>query len=152
MVNGNTKGKAFERKICRDFEMLFGITFKRDIEQFRTTDLGDLLCDDKDFPFIIECKRYAKGTGVQPAWLRQAQRAAEAAKKHWAVVYQYDRKPVRVAVSLSALADAMGNKDFHKDTVWESDLHGFAEIAREIMARLNEQKNLEQVYERINTI
>jgi len=134
------------------FEALLGMKFKRDIEQFRQADLGDLLCDDKDFPFIIECKRYAKGTGVQPSWLRQARKAAQAAKKHWAVVYQYDRKPVRVAISLAALADAMGNKDFHKETVWESDLHGFAEIAREIMARINEQKNLEQVYERINTI
>ena len=154
MVNGNRKGKAFERKICLEFEMMFGMSmsFKRDIEQFRQADLGDILCSDPDFPFIIECKRYAQGTGVQPAWLRQAQKAAETAKKHWAVVYQYDRKPVRVAVSLAALADAMGNKDFHKDTVWESDLEGFAEIAREIMARVEEKKNLERVYERINTV
>ena len=150
MVNGNNKGKAFERKICQDFTLLFGMsmTFKRDIEQFRQSDLGDIICSDPEWPFIVECKRYAKGNGPQPAWIRQAQRAADTAKKHWAVVYQYDRKPVRVAVSLAALADAMGNKDFHKETIWESDLEGFAEIVREIMARVNEKRQLEKIYDR----
>ena len=150
MVNGNNKGKAFERKICQDFTLLFGMSmkFKRDIEQFRQSDLGDIICSDPDWPFIVECKRYAKGNGPQPAWIRQAQKAADNAKKHWAVVYQYDRKPVRVAVSLAALADAMGNKDFHKETIWESDLEGFAEIVREIMARVNEKRQLEKIYDR----
>lgn len=150
MVNGNNKGKAFERKICHEFTLLFGMSmkFKRDIEQFRQSDLGDIICSDPEWPFIVECKRYAKGNGPQPAWIRQAQRAADTAKKHWAVVYQYDRKPVRVAVSLAALADAMGNKDFHKETIWESDLEGFAEIVREIMARVNEKRQLEKIYDR----
>ena len=150
MVDGNKKGKAFERKICQDFTLLFGMsmTFKRDIEQFRQSDLGDIICSDPEWPFIVECKRYAKGNGPQPAWIRQAQKAADTAKKHWAVVYQYDRKPVRVAVSLAAIADAMGNKDFHKETIWESDLEGFAEIVREIMARVNEKRQLEKIYER----
>lgn len=150
MVNGNNKGKAFERKICQEFTLLFGMSmkFKRDIEQFRQSDLGDIICSDPEWPFIVECKRYAKGNGPQPAWIRQAQRAADTAKKHWAVVYQYDRKPVRVAVSLAALADAMGNKDFHKETIWESDLEGFAEIVREIMARVNEKRQLEKIYDR----
>ena len=150
MVNGNNKGKAFERKICQEFTLLFGMSmkFKRDIEQFRQSDLGDIICSDPDWPFIVECKRYAKGNGPQPAWIRQAQKAADNAKKHWAVVYQYDRKPVRVAVSLAALADAMGNKDFHKETIWESDLEGFAEIVREIMARVNEKRQLEKIYDR----
>ena len=150
MVNGNNKGKAFERKICQEFTLLFGMSmkFKRDIEQFRQSDLGDIICSDPEWPFIVECKRYAKGNGPQPAWIRQAQKAADTAKKHWAVVYQYDRKPVRVAVSLAALADAMGNKDFHKETIWESDLEGFAEIVREIMARVNEKRQLEKIYDR----
>lgn len=150
MVNGNNKGKAFERKICQDFTLLFGMSmkFKRDIEQFRQSDLGDIICSDPDWPFVVECKRYAKGNGPQPAWVRQAQKAADTAKKHWAVVYQYDRKPVRVAVSLAALADAMGNADFHKETIWESDLEGFAEIVREIMARVNEKRQLEKIYDR----
>jgi len=150
MVNGNNKGKAFERKICQDFTLLFGMSmkFKRDIEQFRQSDLGDIICSDPDWPFVVECKRYAKGNGPQPAWVRQAQKAADTAKKHWAVVYQYDRKPVRVAVSLAALADAMGNADFHKETIWESDLEGFAEIVREIMARAHEKRQLEKIYDR----
>ena len=150
MVTGTNKGKAFERKICHEFTLLFGMSmkFKRDIEQFRQSDLGDIICSDPEWPFIVECKRYAKGNGPQPAWIRQAQKAADTAKKHWAVVYQYDRKPVRVAVSLAALADAMGNKDFHKETIWESDLEGFAEIVREIMARVNEKRQLEKIYDR----
>ena len=150
MVDGNKKGKNFERKMCQDFTLLFGMsmTFKRDIEQYRQGDLGDIICSDPEFPFIVECKRYAKGNGPQPAWIRQAQKAADEAKKHWAVVYQYDRKPVRVAVSLAALADAMGNEDFHKATIWESDLDGFAEIVREIMARVNEKRQLEKIYDR----
>ena len=150
MVDGNKKGKNFERKMCQDFTLLFGMsmTFKRDIEQYRQGDLGDIICSDPEFPFIVECKRYAKGNGPQPAWIRQAQKAADEAKKHWAVVYQYDRRPVRVAVSLAALADAMGNEDFQKETIWESDLDGFAEIVREIMARVNEKRQLESIYDR----
>ena len=72
MVDGNKKGKNFERKMCQDFTLLFGMsmTFKRDIEQYRQGDLGDIICSDPEFPFIVECKRYAKGNGPQPAWIR----------------------------------------------------------------------------------
>ena len=148
MVHSKNKGSTFERKIGQELFLRLGFTFKRNLEQSREADHGDLITDDVDFPFIIECKRYAKGNGPQPAWIRQAQKAADQAKKHWAVVYQYDRKPVRVAVSLAALADAMGNEDFHKETIWESDLEGFAEIVREIMARVNEKRQLENIYDR----
>lgn len=141
-----TKWKNFERKICQEFALMFGMnmTFKRDIEQYRQSDLGDVLCSDPHWPWIIECKRYAKGNGPQPAWIKQAQKAAQEANKLWAVVYQYDRRPVRVAVPLAALATAMGNNDFHKETVWESDLEGFAEITREIMELNRRNKIMEQ--------
>ena len=34
-----------------------GLTFQRDINQYRQSDLGDIICNDPDFPFVIEVKR-----------------------------------------------------------------------------------------------
>ena len=36
------------------------MTFKRDLEQYRAADHGDLICDEP-FPFVIEIKRYKTG-------------------------------------------------------------------------------------------
>lgn len=133
MVNSRNKGAAFEREIAKALELELGISFRRDLEQYRSSDLGDLIADDPAFPFIVECKRYAVGTGCQADWWRQAVRAAEAANKLPAVVYKFDRRDVRVVVNFTALYRAFGGR-CTSDHQAELTLEAFCYIAREIMS------------------
>ena len=50
MVNGRQKGAAAEREIAKLLFDELGMTFKRDLEQYRAADHGDLICDEP-FPF-----------------------------------------------------------------------------------------------------
>lgn len=106
MVNSRVKGRSGEYEI-RDilFDQL-GLTFKRDIEQFRQADRGDLLCVDMDFPAVIEVKRYAKG-GETPrgAWWDQCCKAATAAGKWPLLVWRFDRMDWRWRMPAQVLID-----------------------------------------------
>ena len=123
------KGAAFEREIARELGLLLGIGFKRELEQVREAGFGDLTADDPAFPFLIECKRYASGTGPAQAWISQAERAAFKAGKFAAVVFRFDRQPVRVSVPMRAICT--GAPDHERAEV---TLTGLAYLAREIMA------------------
>lgn len=133
MVNGRNKGSAFERQVAKLLEAELGMAFKRDLEQYRAGDHGDLIADDPDFPFIIECKRYAQGTGCRPNWWAQANAAANAASRLPCVIYKYDRREIRCVVSFTALYAAFGSecKSEHQAEV---SLETLCWIAREIMA------------------
>jgi len=50
MVNSRSKGSTFERQVAKLLEAELGIAFKRDLEQYRAGDHGDLIADDPDFP------------------------------------------------------------------------------------------------------
>lgn len=126
-INSRTKGATFERAIAKELELLTGIKFQRNLEQSRTVDHCDLLADDADWPFSLELKRYASGTGCKPEWRAQAERAATKSGKIPAVVYQFDRRAIRVAVPFIALG--------HDRDAWaEINLDDLAYFAREIMA------------------
>lgn len=132
-ANSRAKGAAFERAVAQELELLTGVGFKRDIEQYRAADHGDLIPNDPAWPFVVECKRYANGGGCLDAWKDQATRAAIAADKLPAVVFKFDRMPVRVAVPFSAIAIAYGGTDDCGE--WANiSLQGFAHLAAEIMA------------------
>ena len=132
MVNGRNKGAAFEREIGGLLHDELGIKFKRDLEQYRAADHGDLLADDPAFPFVIECKRYASGTGCKPAWWNQAQAAANAVGKLPAVIYTYDRRDIRCVVEFTALYKMIGSS-FESAHQAEMTLGAFCYIVREIM-------------------
>jgi len=139
MVNGRNKGSAFERQVAKLLEAELGISFKRDLEQYRAGDHGDLIADDPDFPFVIEAKRYAQGTGCRPNWWAQASAAANAVGKLPCVIYKYDRRDIRCVVSFTALYkafvdEAFGEEDWELEHQAELTLEGFCYIAREIMA------------------
>ena len=85
------KGSAFEREIAIHLQDELGLKFKRDLEQYRESSLGDLICESSDWPFLLELKRYARGNGCQQAWWRQATGAAFAAGKRPVVIYMYFR-------------------------------------------------------------
>lgn len=130
-ANSRNKGATFERDVARELELLTGISFKRDIEQYRAGEHGDLIASDPAWPFVIECKRYAQGKRCKAEWWAQSKRAAVAAGKLPCVVYKFDRDEVRAALPFSLL----GNGDApDPDTWFETDLNGLAYLAREIMA------------------
>ena len=133
MVNGRNKGSAFERQVAKLLEAELGIAFKRDLEQYRAGDHGDLIADDPDFPFVIECKRYAQGTGCRPNWWAQASAAAEAAGKLPCVIFKFDRRDIRCVVSFTALYEAFGS-EYESEHHAELTLEALCYISREIMA------------------
>ena len=146
MVNGRNKGASFEREMAQDLERELSkelylelgqrITFKRDLEQYRASDHGDLIVSDSDFPFILELKRYKDGPiGGQEAWWQQCVRAAKAAKKLPCLIYKYDRKPVRFVIEVCAAYEA-GYKFKYEPPEsgrLEMDLPTFCWTARELM-------------------
>lgn len=128
-AKSRTKGSGFEREVSAALFDLLGVTFERDLDQYRKADRGDLVPDDASFPFLIECKRYAAGDACLPAWKAQAVKAAQAARKLPAVVFRFDRRQTRVALPLRALCP-----QWPADLWAETTLDGFAFIARELMA------------------
>ena len=129
MVNGRNKGAAFEREVAIMLFDELGVSFKRDLEQYREGLHGDLIPSDPDFAFTLELKRYKDGPiNGQTAWWAQTCAAAEREKKIPALIYKYDRKPIRCVIPMSALSDY--------DDFWtiELDFEAFCFIAREKMA------------------
>ena len=125
MVNSRNKGASFEREVAKLLEDELGVKFKRDLEQYRASDHGDLIANDPSFPLVIECKRYASGTGCRPEWWRQASAAAQALGKQPCVVYRYDRRPIRAVLGLSFILD-----DPHDQTI-EMSIETLCYILRE---------------------
>lgn len=82
VVNGRQKGAAAERKISKLLADYlgeeFGLSFKRDLEQYREGEHGDLVCNDPSFPFVLEIKRFKSGCAAQPKWWDQCCAAAKA--------------------------------------------------------------------------
>jgi hypothetical protein len=151
MVNSRVKGRSGEYEI-RDilFEEL-GLTFKRDIEQFRQADRGDLLCVDMDFPAVIEVKRYAKG-GETPrgAWWDQCCKAATAAGKWPLLVWRFDRMDWRWRLPAQVLIDLghpHGNIGMREDVTldWgyavEMDTRTAMTLIREVLAHASEVRD-----------
>lgn len=126
-ANSRNKGATFERAIAIELELLLGIGFARNLEQSRAVDHCDLIPSDPAFPFSLELKAYAEGTGCKPAWQEQAARAAVKNGKLPAVIYKYNRRPVRVSIPMTALGCA------HPEWM-EVSLNGLAYLARELMA------------------
>ena len=91
MVNGRQKGAAAEREIAKLLFDELGMTFKRDLEQYRAADHGDLICDEP-FPFVVEVKRYKTGCAPQPAWWDQVCAAAKSAGLLPLLVYKYNHQ------------------------------------------------------------
>lgn len=128
-ARSRTKGSNFERAIATVLRDELGIRFDRDLEQYRKSDRGDLIADDSDFPFLIECKIRATGNACAPEWRAQATAAAKAAGKIPAVVFRFDRQQARVSIPLRAFCET-----WPMDIWAEVNLPGFCFLAREMMA------------------
>lgn len=132
-INSRNKGSAFEREIAAHLHDELGITFKRDLDQYRQSGLGDLICDEP-FPFLLELKRYAKGNGCQFAWWQQANRAAVAIGKRPVVIYKYDYLPPRVCMDLKDVMECVGRGHWSAQShLIDMSFPGFCYVAREGM-------------------
>ena len=147
MVNSRVKGSSFERAVATCLLESLGLKFQRDLEQWRSGDRGDLLCVDMDFPAVVECKAYAKGTSAKPAWWDQVCKAATAANKWPLLVYKYDRQPWRWRLPAQVLIDLghpHGNKGMRDDVTldWgyavEMDTDTCMTLIREVLAHASE--------------
>ena len=137
-VNSRAKGARVERDIAQTLEGLTGVKFLRNLEQSRSADQGDLIPDDPDWPFSIEIKARAAGISCLAAWKAQSARSAEACGKLPAVVFKFDRQPIRVAVPFSAICAPFTPHSGAEDEWAEITLQGLAYIAAEIMAATRE--------------
>ena len=113
MVNGRNKGAQFEREIAKMLLLELGISFKRDLEQTRAAGHADLIPDDPAFPFALELKRYAHGpiSGTDK-WWKQVTTAATRMNKRPALIYKYDRQPIRCVVELQGIRCNISFEDF----------------------------------------
>ena len=115
MVNGRVKGANFEREICRMLAEELSteacpIEPKRDLEQYRAAERGDVIGIDG---FTIECKRYSSnaGNGFKPAWWAQVTEAANASGTEPVLIYKYDRQPIKCVVRLASINADYAGKD-----------------------------------------
>lgn len=127
MVNGRQKGASFERTICHALQDDLNVkAAKRDLEQYRSADRGDILIDDNSFPYVIECKRYKKGSWSQ-SWWDQVDKAAKAVNKEPVLVYKFDRQPIRVVMRLEHLLKDGTEHGLKVELDWDA----FCYVARE---------------------
>jgi len=122
MVDSRSKGANFEREVSQLLYQELGIKFARDLRQYQQAEYGDLITDDPAWPYLLELKRYNSGPiGGSITWWQQACAAANRASKQPAVIYKYDRQPIRCVLML---------KDVKADVSFED----FCYLARERMA------------------
>lgn len=131
MTNSRRIGSHFELKISKMLNEELGIQFKRNLEQYREVDHGDLICDVDSFRWVIECKRRKSGTTYSMDWWEQVTRAAERENKIPVLVYQLNRSPIRCVVDLNEILKVF-NADvlYHRNLV-ELTFETFCMIVRE---------------------
>jgi len=101
-INSRNKGAAFERDIAKTLNEFFiaeGIDYqtKRNLDQYQQKDQCDL-----DMPyFAVECKFYKEGDLLRAAWWDQVCKSCNG--KIPALIYKFNRRPIRVCVPLSAI-------------------------------------------------
>ena len=138
MVNSRDKGTRGEYAVIKLIEELLGIKLKRDTEQYRQADRGDLILaeDGADWPFCVEVKSYS-GLSVthRPAWWQQVVKASAAHGLIPVLFYKYDRYEWRVVLKANTVSFALGGTlDHDDDILLTTDVDGFAYMAREILA------------------
>lgn len=110
MTNGRQKGANFERELARMIYDELGIEVKRDLEQYRASDHGDLIGLDG---WTLELKRYASNAGgnFKKEWWKQVTSAANAQGNQPVLIYKYDRQPIKCVVFLSSINSDYADKD-----------------------------------------
>ena len=138
MTNSRNKGASFEREVANLLTKDLNLTnnIRSILEQTREKHLPDLILGR----WYLECKRY--GTGAEPldAWWQQV---LDATRQRGipALVYKFNRRPIKVRVPLGAI-----NPDLHLDSPFTADLlwDDFIFLLKELYsADITEHENID---------
>ena len=132
MTNGRQIGASFERNIATQLKENLGIDFRRNLQQYQTKDLSDLI-SDSPFPFAIECKRRASGKTYSYDWWEQVLKSAKLLDKQPCLIYQLMRSPVKVVLDMNCIIKTFGGNTLGQEHLVEMSLESFCMIARELM-------------------
>ena len=117
MTNSRNKGASFEREIANllNTDLNLSNSIKRILEQTREKYLPDLILGR----WYIECKRYGSGAEPLEAWWQQVLDATSE-EGIPALVYKFDRRPIKVRVPLGAINPELNiNAPYKADLLWE---------------------------------
>lgn len=125
-VNSRAKGANFEREIGNLLVEDLGLNnpVKRILEQTRTKELPDLILGR----WCIECKRYGDGCEPSNEWWNQVLVAASNEDQIPALVYKFNRKPLKVRILASCINSDIHDKDITVDVSWV----GFISIIKDL--------------------
>ena len=127
-INSRTKGANFEREIGNLLVEQLGLTqpVKRILEQTRTKELPDL----KLGRWCLECKRYGDGSEPSQDWWDQVL-AATGEGEFPALIYKFNRRPIKVRLLASSINPLIQNKLITVDLLWDD----FIEIILELFQK-----------------
>jgi len=139
VVNSYKKGQRGEAAVIHSYFDNMNVRLKRDLDQTRYAEKGDLLPDgDFDWPFTIEVKSYSDKTASvmhKPQWWAQVTIAAKAAGKMPVLWYKYDRRPWRVVMKMNNVSFALGGTLNHEDDhLFTMDEDACFYLSREILS------------------
>ena len=128
-VNSRAKGANFEREIGNLLVQDLNLTnpVKRILEQTRTKELPDLRLGR----WCIECKRYGDGGEPPKEWWEQVLRSCSEESLIPALIYKFNRRPIKVRVLASSINPAIQNKLITVDLLWDD----FIEIILELFQK-----------------
>ena len=127
-VNSRAKGANFEREIGNLLVQDLGLKnpVKRILEQTRTKELPDLMMGR----WCIECKRYGDGSEPSEEWWNQVLIASSNDDQIPALVYKFNRKPLKVRILASCINKDIRNNDITVDLSWQD----FISIIKELFS------------------
>ena len=127
-VNSRAKGANFEREIGNLLVQDLGLKnpVKRILEQTRTKELPDLMMGR----WCIECKRYGDGSEPSEEWWNQVLIASSNDDQIPALVYKFNRKPLKVRILASCINQDIQNNDITVDLSWQD----FISIIKELFS------------------
>ena len=121
MTNSRNKGASFEREIGNLLTSDLGLknNIRRILEQTREKHLPDLMLGR----WYIECKRYGSGAEPLEAWWQQVLSATRN-KGIPALVYKFNRRPIKVRIPLGAINNQLDiNSSNTADLLWEDFIY-----------------------------
>jgi hypothetical protein len=128
------KGGYHECKQGKRLGELTGFTFERNLEQRREADhLGDLLCSDARWPFVIENKYRSQGNSIPAGAWEQACRTAFKSDRWPSVIWQNGRTAPRCRVPLSVIGCAQGGYELIPFGTADLSLEDYADLAMRLM-------------------
>ena len=119
MTNSRNKGASFEREIANELTTRLKLKhqLKRILEQTREKHLPDLILGR----WYLECKRYGSGNEPMDSWWEQVV-SASGGDKIPALIYKFDRRPIKVRVPLSILNE---NFSFNENVTCDLSFEDF---------------------------